>query len=89
MGETWRLPRSRREVRRTCRWVAATTGKRACRIASAPASSRLPGVPPPGPRGLLPGLVAGDTSTMDPVLAEQFRRTGACPTWSRCRARPS
>ncbi|MBA3418358.1 MAG: ComEC/Rec2 family competence protein [Geodermatophilaceae bacterium] len=34
------------------------------------------GVLPPGPRGLLPGLVVGDTSTMDPVLVEQFRQTG-------------
>lgn len=31
---------------------------------------------PDGPRGLLPGLVVGDTSTMDPVLEEQFRDTG-------------
>lgn len=31
---------------------------------------------PDGPRGLLPGLVVGDTSTMDPVLADQFRETG-------------
>lgn len=31
---------------------------------------------PPGPRGLLPGLVLGDTSGMDPVLVEQFRTTG-------------
>lgn len=34
------------------------------------------GVLPEGPRGLLPGLVVGDTSTMDPVLVEQFRETG-------------
>ncbi|MBA2552500.1 MAG: ComEC/Rec2 family competence protein [Geodermatophilaceae bacterium] len=31
---------------------------------------------PEGPRGLLPGLVLGDTSKMDPVLVEQFRDTG-------------
>jgi competence protein ComEC len=28
------------------------------------------------PAGLLPGLVVGDTSGMDPVLVEQFRRAG-------------
>lgn len=31
---------------------------------------------PAGPRGLLPGLVVGDTSRMDPLLVEQFRETG-------------
>lgn len=31
---------------------------------------------PPGARGLLPGLVVGDTSGMDPVLAADFRTTG-------------
>ena len=31
---------------------------------------------PPDERGLLPGLVVGDTSGLDPVLAEQFRRAG-------------
>lgn len=31
---------------------------------------------PEGPRGLLPGLVVGDTSGMDPLLVEQFRATG-------------
>lgn len=31
---------------------------------------------PEGPRGLLPGLVVGDVSRMDPVLVEQFRDTG-------------
>jgi len=28
------------------------------------------------PAGLLPGLVVGDTSAMDPVLVDQFRRSG-------------
>ena len=31
---------------------------------------------PPGPRGLLPGLVLGDTSGLDPALAEDFRTAG-------------
>jgi competence protein ComEC len=31
---------------------------------------------PEGPRGLLPGLVLGDTSGLDPVLAEDFRTAG-------------
>src|SRR5262249_91562 len=31
---------------------------------------------PPAPGGLLPGLVIGDTSRLDPALAEQFRTTG-------------
>jgi competence protein ComEC len=31
---------------------------------------------PPAPGGLLPGLVIGDTSQLDPALAEQFRATG-------------
>ena len=31
---------------------------------------------PDGASGLLPGLVVGDTSRMDPVLAEHFRTTG-------------
>ncbi|MCU1688262.1 MAG: internalization-related competence protein ComEC/Rec2 [Jatrophihabitantaceae bacterium] len=30
----------------------------------------------PGPRGLLPGLVVGDTSQMDPVLAQRFNDAG-------------
>ncbi len=30
----------------------------------------------PGPRGLLPGLVVGDTSRMDPVLAQRFDQAG-------------
>jgi competence protein ComEC len=30
----------------------------------------------PGPAGLLPGLVVGDTRTMDPVLEADFRRAG-------------
>ncbi|MCW2685108.1 MAG: hypothetical protein JWP33_3021, partial [Blastococcus sp.] len=30
----------------------------------------------PGPAGLLPGLVVGDTRGMDPVLDEDFRRAG-------------
>lgn len=30
----------------------------------------------PGPRGLLPGLVVGDTSRMDPVLAQRFQAAG-------------
>ncbi|SNR52986.1 competence protein ComEC [Blastococcus mobilis] len=30
----------------------------------------------PGPAGLLPGLVVGDTRAMDPVLEEDFRRAG-------------
>jgi competence protein ComEC len=30
----------------------------------------------PAPGGLLPGLVIGDTSRLDPALAEQFRTTG-------------
>jgi competence protein ComEC len=30
----------------------------------------------PRPAGLLPGLVVGDTSAMDPVLVEDFRRAG-------------
>ncbi|TFV67617.1 UNVERIFIED_ORG: ComEC/Rec2 family competence protein [Bacillus sp. AZ43] len=30
----------------------------------------------PRPAGLLPGLVVGDTSAMDPVLEEDFRRAG-------------
>lgn len=37
---------------------------------------RAAAVLPAGPRGLLPGLVLGDTSGMDPVLVEQFRTTG-------------
>jgi competence protein ComEC len=31
---------------------------------------------PPGPRGLLPGLVLGDTSGLDPGLADDFRTAG-------------
>ena len=31
---------------------------------------------PSGPRGLLPGLVDGDTSGLDPAVAEDFRATG-------------
>lgn len=31
---------------------------------------------PAGPRGLLPGLVDGDTSGLDPAVAEEFRATG-------------
>ncbi len=31
---------------------------------------------PAGPRGLLPGLVEGDTSQLDPVLADRFRIAG-------------
>src|SRR5439155_27462 len=31
---------------------------------------------PPGPGGLLPGLVDGDTSRLDPGVAEDFRATG-------------
>jgi competence protein ComEC len=31
---------------------------------------------PDGPRGLLPGLVDGDTTGLDPVLAERFRLAG-------------
>jgi competence protein ComEC len=31
---------------------------------------------PAGPRGLLPGLVVGDTSGLDPVLSEHFRVSG-------------
>lgn len=31
---------------------------------------------PAGPRGLLPGLVVGDTSQLDPVLADRFRVAG-------------
>jgi competence protein ComEC len=31
---------------------------------------------PPDPGGLLPGLVIGDTSRLDPGLADQFRTTG-------------
>lgn len=31
---------------------------------------------PPQPRGLLPGLVDGDTSGLDPILAERFRIAG-------------
>ncbi len=31
---------------------------------------------PPGPAGLLPGLVDGDTRDLDPVLAERFRIAG-------------
>jgi competence protein ComEC len=31
---------------------------------------------PAGSRGLLPGLVDGDTATLDPILAEQFRVAG-------------
>jgi competence protein ComEC len=31
---------------------------------------------PAGPRGLLPGLVVGDRSGLDPVLADRFRTTG-------------
>ena len=34
------------------------------------------GVLPDGPRGLLPGLVLGDTSGLDPGLAEDFRTAG-------------
>jgi len=37
---------------------------------------RAVGVLPDGPRGLLPGLVVGDITGMDPVLIEQFRTTG-------------
>ncbi len=36
------------------------------------ASAGLPG----SPRGLLPGLVEGDTTGLDPVLAERFRAAG-------------
>ncbi|MCU1658654.1 MAG: competence protein ComEC [Pseudonocardiales bacterium] len=31
---------------------------------------------PEGPRGLLPGLIDGDTTELDPVLAERFRMAG-------------
>ena len=31
---------------------------------------------PDGPRGLLPGLALGDTSALDPTLAEDFRTAG-------------
>jgi competence protein ComEC len=31
---------------------------------------------PPGPGGLLPGLVDGDTSRLEPAVAEDFRATG-------------
>lgn len=31
---------------------------------------------PPAERGLLPGLVLGDTSTLDPMVAEDFRAAG-------------
>ncbi|HEV3000952.1 MAG TPA: DNA internalization-related competence protein ComEC/Rec2, partial [Solirubrobacteraceae bacterium] len=31
---------------------------------------------PPAARGLLPGLVVGDTSRLDPAVREDFRRTG-------------
>jgi competence protein ComEC len=31
---------------------------------------------PPDERGLLPGLVVGDTTGLDPALREEFRRTG-------------
>jgi competence protein ComEC len=31
---------------------------------------------PPGPGGLLPGLVDGDTSRLDPAVADDFRATG-------------
>jgi competence protein ComEC len=30
----------------------------------------------PSPAGLLPGLAVGDTRAMDPVLEEEFRRSG-------------
>jgi competence protein ComEC len=31
---------------------------------------------PPDPRGVLPGMVLGDTSRLDPALAEEFRTAG-------------
>jgi competence protein ComEC len=31
---------------------------------------------PPAERGLLPGLVDGDTSNLDPVLIDRFRAAG-------------
>lgn len=37
---------------------------------------RAAAVLPERPRGLLPGLVLGDTSGMDPILVEEFRATG-------------
>lgn len=43
------------------------------REALAAASARVLG---PGPGGLLPGLVLGDTRAMDEVVAEDFRRAG-------------
>src|SRR4051794_8447032 len=45
----------------------------ALRDGLAGSSSRVLG---PGAGGLLPGLVVGDTSAMDPVLTEDFTRTG-------------
>jgi competence protein ComEC len=47
-------------------------GAEAIRAGLQRASSSLPD----GARGLLPGLVVGDVSQMDPVLAEHFRRAG-------------
>ena len=35
-----------------------------------------PSVLPSDERGLLPGLVEGDTSRLDPRLQQDFRRTG-------------
>ena len=51
-------------------WQVAAAGVRKELTA---ASAR---VLPPGPDGLLPGLVVGDTSAADPVLEEDFRRAG-------------
>lgn len=50
-------------------WQNAATDARA---ALREASSGLP----PSVRGLLPGLVVGDTTRLDPVLAEHFRLAG-------------
>jgi competence protein ComEC len=55
----------------TSGWVQA--GAQRLRQGLAEASARVLGS---GPGGLLPGLVVGDTSAMDPVLTEDFRRTG-------------
>ena len=57
------------------------------RLAPAPLPGRVAGhlrdglrdaadVLPPDERGLLPGLVVGDTTRLDPVVREDFRRTG-------------
>ncbi|MFN2540392.1 MAG: DNA polymerase III subunit delta [Mycobacteriales bacterium] len=51
-------------------WVQAVAGR--LRQGMQDAASVLPA----GERGLLPGLVDGDTSQLDPRLKEDFRRTG-------------